>query len=126
MMVGILWVAILGCSQDGSLVPTATSCAAPVIEPSESILGIINSPTVSTAVSGPWIRLKWDASSNTLGYRLYIGTGSQSYKQAVDVGLLTTSVVSILVSDMTYYFAVTAYNAAGESCPSNEVSAHIS
>ena len=123
--VGILWATMLGCSQDGSSMIPAASCAAPVIVPSESMLGVVDLSDVRTAENGSWVMLKWDASSNALGYRLYIGTRSKSYQQVADVGLLTTSIVSHLASNMTYYFAVTAYNSAGESCPSNEVSTRI-
>ncbi|MBX3326709.1 MAG: fibronectin type III domain-containing protein [Nitrospira sp.] len=71
------------------------------------------------------VTLKWNASNGTLGYRLYIGSRSNSYQQVADVGLLTTSMVSNLSGDTTYYFVVTAYNSVGESCASNEVSARI-
>lgn len=125
MFVGILFAAMAGCSPDNSSLTSAGPCMPPVIEPSESVPNPVGSPTVGTNENGLFVRLRWDASSNSLGYRLYIGTSSKSYQQMVDVGLLTTSVVSNLASDVTYYFAVTAYNTAGESCPSNEVQAHI-
>ena len=125
MTVGILWAAILGCSEDGSSVTTALACTAPVIEPSGPMLGLVGPPNVSAAGNVSSVTLKWDASSKILGYRLYIGTRSQSYRQVADVGLLTTSMVSDLAGDITYYFVVTAYNVAGESCPSNQVSARI-
>jgi hypothetical protein len=125
MMVGILWATMLGCSQDGSSITTVAPCAAPIIEPSESTLGLVGPHNVSTSGNGSWVTLKWDANSNTLGYRLYIGTRSQNYQQVADVGLLTTSIVSNLASNRTYHFAVTAYKSAGESCPSNEVSIRI-
>lgn len=122
--VGILLATIFGCSQDGSSITTAAPCSAPAIEPSESMLVEVGSPDAGPA-GGSWVTLKWDASSNIIGYRMYIGTRSQNYQQVTDVGLLTISMVSNLASNRTYYFAVTAYNAAGESCPSNEVSIHI-
>jgi hypothetical protein len=48
------------------------------------------------------------------GYRVHYGTASRRYTVDVDVGNVTTCVVSNLVSG-TYYFAVTAYNSGGES-----------
>ena len=122
MTAGILWASILGCSQDGSSITIAMPCAAPVTERSGSMLGTVGSPDAGPDGNRSRVTLKWDAGSNTFGYRLYIGTSSQSYQQVADVGRLTKSVVSNLAGHMTYYFVVTAYNSAGESCPSNEVS----
>jgi hypothetical protein len=76
------------------------------------------------------VTLAWDANAattnpgtNTVGYRLYMGPASGNYTQSTDVGNSTTATVSALVSGSTYYFAVTAYDAAGaEGPPSNEVS----
>jgi hypothetical protein len=60
------------------------------------------------------------------GYRLYYGTASRSYAQSPGSGLYTgstTVTVTGLSSGNTYYFAVTALDAAGgESGYSNEVS----
>jgi hypothetical protein len=51
------------------------------------------------------------------------GPASGDYTQSTDVGNSTTTTVTGLSSGSTYYFAVTAYNAAGtQSSPSNEVS----
>ncbi len=48
------------------------------------------------------------------GYRVHYGSASQQYTHTIDVGNVTTYVVSDL-SPGTYYFAVTAYNSGGES-----------
>ncbi|MGC2578176.1 MAG: DUF4082 domain-containing protein [Terrimicrobiaceae bacterium] len=66
--------------------------------------------------------LAWDASSGATGYRLRYGTTSENLGQPIDVGNTTTRTVSNLNDATTYYFTVTAYNAAGESQPSNQVS----
>lgn len=60
-----------------------------------------------------------------LGYRLYYGTESGLYQNSIDLGLTTRYSLSQvpLPGGKTYYFAVTAYNAAGESGFSNEVTA---
>jgi len=71
--------------------------------------------------------LAWDpnAESNLAGYKVYVGTASSVYGTPVDVGLVTTFEVINLTKGQTYYFAVTAYNSAGESGDSNEVSKTI-
>jgi|GEM_PF-5829091 len=57
------------------------------------------------------------------GYRVYYGTSSHNYSQDIDVGNVTTYTITNLVSGVTYYFAVTAYDTSGnESNFSNEVS----
>ncbi|MGD9834168.1 MAG: fibronectin type III domain-containing protein [Piscinibacter sp.] len=73
--------------------------------------------------------MSWNRSNSadTVGYRVYYGTSSGSYVQArgsgVDAGASTSFTASGLVSGRTYYFAVTAYDAAGnESGFSAEVS----
>jgi hypothetical protein len=70
------------------------------------------------------VTLKWDPNpaSNLAGYRLYYGTSSGVYTQEINVGNTTATLVSNLTEGRTYFFAVTAYNTAAESFPSNEVS----
>lgn len=126
MSVRVLLVMMMaGCSENSSSVTPAAPCETPTIESSNSILGLVAPPTDSADESGSSITLKWDPSSMVTGYHLYIGLRSNSYLQVADVGSLTTSMVSNLTGNTTYYFVVTAYNSAGESCASNEVSAHI-
>ena len=70
--------------------------------------------------------LAWDPpeiSTDATGYMVHYGTASGAYSQGVDVGNTTSYPVSNLIDGQTYYFAVTAYNAAGyQSDYSNEVS----
>jgi hypothetical protein len=59
------------------------------------------------------------------GYKIYYGAASGNYTASVDVKNVTSISLSTLdlQSGQTYYFAVTAYDAAGnESGYSNEVS----
>jgi len=79
---------------------------------------------ISATEAAPTVTLKWDPNpgSNIAGYRLYYGTSSRAYTQKLDIGNSTTTLVSNLAEGRTYFFAVTAYNAAAESSPSNEVS----
>ena len=72
--------------------------------------------------------LTWSASvaSDVAGYRVYYGTSSRSYTQVKGAGLVAGNVTSMTVSGLqsgkTYYFAVTAFDAAGnESNYSSEV-----
>lgn len=76
---------------------------------------------------GAWgsqnITLGWDAApgSKVAGYVLYYGTESYNFTTRIDVGTNTTSRISGLTEGLTYYFAITAYNAARiESAPSGE------
>lgn len=71
--------------------------------------------------------LAWNASasSNVTGYKVHYGTASRSYSTHLDVGGALSATVPNLTAGTTYYFAVTAYNAAGESGYSNEASAAI-
>ena len=71
------------------------------------------------------VTLSWNANneSNLAGYKIYYGTLSGEYSNAVDVSGATEAIVSDLDPYTTYYFAATAYSALGqESGYSNEVS----
>jgi hypothetical protein len=82
---------------------------------------------------GKSIGIAWDASKNpddtvnssVTGYRVYYGTDTRDYSNAVDVGLNTQTRLYGLPQTVLY-FAVTAYTAAGlESEFSDEVSANV-
>lgn len=70
------------------------------------------------------LKLAWDASTspNVLGYRVYWGTSQGLWPNMVDVGLVLTYILQGLPRG-TIWLVVTAYNASGESQPSNEISA---
>jgi hypothetical protein len=63
--------------------------------------------------------LQWSASSDSrvVGYRVYWGSSSRSYQQARGAGQVASSTTSHVIGNLptqrTYYFAVTAYDAAG-------------
>lgn len=60
------------------------------------------------------------------GYKVYYGTSSGSYNSTIDAGNVTSTNIINLTEKVTYYFAVTAYDTAGnESSYSNEVSKAI-
>ena len=70
--------------------------------------------------------LAWDPNQepDLAGYKLYYGTSSGSYQHSLDVGNVTQYTLGGLRDGVTYYFAATAYDTAGnESGYSNEVSA---
>lgn len=70
------------------------------------------------------VTLVWDANTETdlAGYIAYYGPASGVYTNAIDVGNVTTVLITNLLDRFTYYFVVTAYNTSGlESEPSNEV-----
>lgn len=69
------------------------------------------------------VTLSWNPSSseNVTGYRVHYGQQSGNYPNSIDVGNQLTAEVANLIDGTTYYFAVTAYNNAGEeSEPSEE------
>jgi chitinase len=71
------------------------------------------------------VTLAWDANteSDLAGYKVHYGTASGSYTVHTDVHKVTTSTVTGLTAGQTYYFVLTAYNAANkESGYSNQVS----
>lgn len=67
------------------------------------------------------IGLTWSSSSGAAGYKVHYGTSPGVYSKTVDVGNVTSTKVSGLTDCSTWYFAVSAYNAAGASEYSNEV-----
>jgi hypothetical protein len=85
------------------------------------------SPSTQPSPSATTATLAWATVTDpTLdGYKVYVGTASGLYTRIIDVGNITSYIVDSLPTATTYYFAVTAYNSAGESSPSNEVSKSI-
>lgn len=77
-------------------------------------------PATSTAT------LTWNAATGTVsGYKVYVGEAPSLYTRTITVSNTTSATVNSLTVGRMYYFAVTAYNSAGESSPSNEVSKTI-
>lgn len=92
---------------------SGTSAPEPVIIPAKL------TSTSPTSPSTGQVSLRWAASpeADTQGYRVYYGTSSRSYRQAagagIGVGASTSAQVEGLTPGQTYYFAVTAYDKAG-------------
>ncbi len=72
------------------------------------------------------VTLAWDASSGSVaGYKVHYGTSSGVYSSNINV-TNTTATIANLVDGSTYYFAIKAYDSAGnESGFSNEASRTI-
>jgi fibronectin type 3 domain-containing protein len=100
----------------GSLNATAEASAAP------------NGPqafSITTATAGhTQVALSWGASTGATSYTVRYGTSSGSYPTTFATGVVgTTSTVTGLTNGTTYYFMVTAVNAAGSLNATAEVSA---
>jgi hypothetical protein len=74
------------------------------------------------------LNASWNANTepDLAGYKIYYGLSSGNYTFSINVGKVTQYTVSQLTEGLVYYFAVTAYDTAGnESAYSPEVSAQI-
>lgn len=71
--------------------------------------------------------LTWNAVTSTplSGYKVYVGEAPRLYTRTITLGTITTATVNSLTVGRTYYFAVAAYNSAGQGPSSNEVSKTI-
>lgn len=77
----------------------------------------------SSQVLSDRVTLNWtDNSNNETGFRIEMKTGTGSYSEIAAVGADVTTFTSTgLNSDTTYTYQVRAYNTAGNSEPSNEL-----
>ncbi len=83
---------------------------------------IISPPSGATSSA----TLLWNAVAGTIsGYKVYVGESSGTYTRTITLGAVTSTTVSNLTVGRTYYFVVRAYNSAGTSSPSNQVSKTI-
>ena len=70
------------------------------------------------------VTLQWDANTepDLKGYKVYYGVATRNYEYSIDVGNVTTYLLTGLTEGQTYYIAVTAYDSDNnESGYSNEV-----
>lgn len=82
------------------------------------------SPTLNSATAGNrQVTLGWTSAATANGYNVKYGTSPGTYPNSIDAGNATSFIVNSLTNNTAYYFVVTAYNAGGESGPSNELSA---
>jgi len=90
------------------------------------LIALLHIPVPAFGVAPPSSRvaLAWDASSSpeVTGYRVYYGTTAGNYTNSVVVGNVTTNTLAGLTVNVTYFFAVVAYDANGlESIFSNQI-----
>ena len=71
--------------------------------------------TASLSWTAPTTHTDGTALTNLAGYKLCTGTTSGSYSQVLDVGKVTSYSLTSLNDATTYYFAVTAYDTAGNT-----------
>ena len=92
-----------------------------------TLLAVPIFPATAAAESGS-LTIAWDpnAEADVAGYRVHIGTQPGTYSVVTDAGNRTTLTIPDLVEGQQYFFAVTAYTAAGvPSEPSGEISAVV-
>lgn len=101
----------------GSKVVPVTLIVSPATSPPPT------SPPAATSTA----TLTWNAATGTTisGYKVYIGEAPRLYTQTITVGNVISYTANNLIVGRTYYFVVRAYNNAGQSAPSNEVSKTI-
>jgi hypothetical protein len=87
---------------------------------SSVLLGLV---VLNQAVIVQWLP---NSEPDLAGYKVYYGEASLSYSKIVQAGLSTECTISDLEDGHEYYFAVTAYDTAGNESPlSEEVSIFI-
>ena len=107
--------------------PTPVVSAPPSLPPPSTPPSTPPPPSPSTGN----VTLTWTANgeSDLAGYKIYVGTASGTYSfpgSAFVIGKVTSYTVSNLPKGQTYFFAMTAYDSAGNESPlSAEVSKSI-
>jgi cellulose 1,4-beta-cellobiosidase len=115
-----------------ALLPLAACAGSESNSPTGGIPGAVSQ--VTAAVNAGQVQLQWPAVSGALSYNVYMA--SESGVTRVNVATLNGNMThnglgtsfdhpAGLDADATYYFVVTAVNAAGESVESCEVNARI-
>ena len=85
-------------------------------------LATVLAAAISASVAGT-VALQWSPATGASGYRVFYGTAAGNYTNQMDAGTATQTTVSGLADCMPWYFAVKAYDAAGNfsTTYSNEV-----
>jgi len=84
-----------------------------------AFFGLLHNPGQifgATAPAGQSVTLVWNANTdpNVTGCNVYYGVSSGNYTSMVNAGNMTNTTVSGLVAGVTYYFAATTYDSAGD------------
>ncbi|MCZ8510949.1 cadherin-like beta sandwich domain-containing protein [Paenibacillus filicis] len=78
-------------------------------------------PVLNNIVPGNGkLTLNWTQASGATGYKVKYGTALGVYTSSIDVGNVTGKTIEGLQNEVTYFFAVSAYNSGGESGNSDE------
>jgi len=110
---------------------SAGSGSAPSSSRSRSALNLLQNSAIASLLQSPTtgiVTLTWTANGepDLAGYKVYVGTASGTYSfpgSAFLTGKVTSYTVSTLPKGQTYFFAISAYDSAGnESALSAEVS----
>jgi titin len=102
----------------------ATSASSPVnITVSGPAIPAAPANLVATSVVKKQANLAWtDNAGNESGFRVYRSNDGRTFSKIATLSSNTTSYSNGgLAGSRTYYYQVTAYNAVGESAPSNTV-----
>ncbi|MGO4344198.1 S-layer homology domain-containing protein [Paenibacillus sp. MCAF9] len=129
--IGLGTVNITAKTQNGDL---STSAVVTVTEPTDPIDPIdptepgdsLLPPVLYEAVAGNGeTSLSWNAVDRADGYKIFVSTtpGVYSEEAATVTGSVYNYLAKGLSNGQTYYFVIKAYNGAGESSASNEISA---
>jgi hypothetical protein len=84
-----------------------------------AVFGLLHNPGQTfgaTAPAGQSVTLVWNANTdpNVTGCNVYFGVSSGNYTNMINAGNVTNATVSGLVAGVTYYFAATTYDSAGD------------
>lgn len=106
--------------------------SAPVVTPSSATPPPATPPTTPPPVSSTGsVTLSWSANgeNDLAGYKIYLGTSSGNYTASGSptvIGKVTSYTVTGLQRNTTYFFALSAYDSAGnESALSGEASKSV-
>ena len=74
------------------------------------------------------VLIDWDNNTepDLGGYNVYFGTARGNYDNTLDVGVKSRVYLSGLHEDLTYYFAIRAYDLAGNESPFSRLPASYS
>jgi len=122
----VFLLTLLGCGSGGSSSSVSAVSKFGRSESSSPSSGSSTYSSVTLSWGEPASNIDGSDLNDLAGYKIYYGTSSNNYTQSVDVGNITSAVISSL-SPGTWCFSTTAYDTAGnESGYSNEVCKTIS